>query len=129
MACRGKLFLPGAREIRACADSCAGLAAPLGLELVSLHGQLPAAAQDHAVDARGGPKLILSTNVAETSVTIAGIAAMGGRLYAGLAMFALIHLAMLVGISLYAYVSGKIDGLSRHHLVAALRVQYLGLRA
>ena len=41
--------------------------------------------------------------------TITGIAAMGGRLYAGLAMFALIHLVMLVGVGLYAYLSGRID--------------------
>ncbi len=37
------------------------------------------------------------------------IAAAGGTLYAALAMFALIHLAMLGGIGLYAYLTGRID--------------------
>src|SRR5690606_29668934 len=67
------VFLPGAAEIRACAEACAPVARALGLEVVPLHGQLPAAEQDRAVGP--GTKLILSTNVAETSVTIEGIAA------------------------------------------------------
>lgn len=68
------VFLPGSAEIRACARSCEGMARSLGLELVILHGELPAKEQDRAV-AAGKPKLILSTNVAETSVTIEGVAA------------------------------------------------------
>ncbi|MCR9166305.1 MAG: ATP-dependent helicase HrpB [Nannocystaceae bacterium] len=64
------VFLPGAREIRACAKHLAGQAAHLGLELVQLHGDLSATEQDRAVAAGQRPKLILSTNVAETSVTI-----------------------------------------------------------
>jgi ATP-dependent helicase HrpB len=67
------VFLPGAREIRECAESCAGVAAAVGLEVAALHGELPAAAQDRAV--APGRKLILSTNVAETSITIDGVAA------------------------------------------------------
>ncbi len=64
------VFLPGAREIRDCAKTLAGQAAHLGFELVQLHGELPAREQDRAVSAGDRPKLILSTNVAETSVTI-----------------------------------------------------------
>jgi ATP-dependent helicase HrpB len=64
------VFLPGAGEIRACAKHLAGQAAHLGFELVQLHGDLPAKEQDRAVAAGSRPKLILSTNVAETSVTI-----------------------------------------------------------
>ena len=64
------VFLPGAGEIRACAKHLAGQAEHLGLELVQLHGDLPAKEQDRAVAAGARPKLILSTNVAETSVTI-----------------------------------------------------------
>jgi len=64
------VFLPGAREIRGCAKALAGQAQHLGLELVQLHGDLPAREQDRAVSAGDRPKLILSTNVAETSVTI-----------------------------------------------------------
>ena len=67
------VFLPGAREIRECSEACAGPARTLGLEVVALHGELPAAEQDRAV--APGAKLILATNVAETSITIEGIAA------------------------------------------------------
>ncbi|HLT39153.1 MAG TPA: ATP-dependent helicase HrpB [Enhygromyxa sp.] len=69
------VFLPGAREIRACAEACAGLAERAGLELVSLHGQLSREQQDRAVERSDRSKLILSTNVAETSVTIDGVVA------------------------------------------------------
>jgi ATP-dependent helicase HrpB len=71
------VFLPGAREIQACAERCAELARRVGLELVSLHGQLSREAQDRAVGPAGpgSSKLILSTNVAETSITIDGVVA------------------------------------------------------
>ncbi|MEM9459617.1 MAG: ATP-dependent helicase HrpB [Myxococcota bacterium] len=69
------VFLPGAGEIRRCMEACAGPARQLGLTVVPLHGELPAAEQDRAVAADGIAKLILSTNIAETSVTIEGIAA------------------------------------------------------
>ncbi|MCB9716921.1 MAG: ATP-dependent helicase HrpB [Myxococcales bacterium] len=69
------VFLPGAREIRRCAEACEGVARGLGLERGVLHGELPAAEQDRAIAAGPRPKLILSTNVAETSITIEGIAA------------------------------------------------------
>ncbi|WP_244923735.1 ATP-dependent helicase HrpB [Enhygromyxa salina] len=69
------VFLPGAREIQACARECATLAERAGLELVTLHGQLPRAQQDHAVAPSDTSKLILSTNVAETSITIDGVVA------------------------------------------------------
>lgn len=72
------VFLPGAREIRECGDACAAIAAKLGLEIVVLHGDLPAAEQDRAVQPATGsgarPKLVLSTNVAETSITIENVA-------------------------------------------------------
>jgi ATP-dependent helicase HrpB len=68
------VFLPGAREIRDAHEACESLAAQLGLELRSLHGELPAADQDRAV-APGSKKLILATNVAETSITIEGVVA------------------------------------------------------
>ena len=53
--------------------------------------------------------------------TITGIAAMGGRLYEGLAMFALIHLVMLVGVGLYAYLSGRIDVGKTEKIAGVLR--------
>lgn len=69
------VFLPGAREIRDSAKSCKGIAEGLGLEMVSLHGDLSAAEQDRAVSVGARPRLILATNIAETSITIEGIAA------------------------------------------------------
>lgn len=69
------VFLPGAGEIARAMESCAPIAAANGLEVVPLHGELSPEAQDRAV--RKGPKrkVILSTNVAETSVTIEGVEA------------------------------------------------------
>jgi ATP-dependent helicase HrpB len=64
------VFLPGAREIRQCLESCEGIARARGLTMLPLHGDLPAQAQDRAVSPSEHPKLILSTNVAETSVTV-----------------------------------------------------------
>ena len=67
------VFLPGAREIRACAEACAGLAAHAGVLVLPLHGDLPPAEQDRAVRPTRQRRLILATNVAETSITIDGV--------------------------------------------------------
>ncbi len=69
------VFLPGAAEIRRAAAACAELARAADLELVPLHGDLSPEAQARAV--RPGPrrKVILSTNVAETSITVEGVVA------------------------------------------------------
>lgn len=69
------VFLPGAAEIRRAQDACQELARRHGLELHVLHGDLPPAEQDRALRPSSRRKVILSTNVAETSVTIDGIAA------------------------------------------------------
>ena len=69
------VFLPGLAEIRACAASCEAVAARAGLELHALHGALPREQQDRAVQPSPQPKLILATNVAETSITIDGVVA------------------------------------------------------
>ncbi len=69
------IFLPGAAEIRRAAEALRGQAARAGLGIFPLHGDLPAAAQDRALQPATRPKLILATNVAETSITIPGIAA------------------------------------------------------
>jgi len=68
------VFLPGGREIRECVGATRAQAERLGLDVVVLHGELSASEQDRAVDPARGSKLILSTNVAETSVTIEGVA-------------------------------------------------------
>jgi ATP-dependent helicase HrpB len=68
-------FLPGAAEIRLAAEALKPLAARAQLLVLPLHGDLPPAAQARAVQPAQDRKLILATNVAETSVTIPGIAA------------------------------------------------------
>lgn len=69
------VFLPGVPEIRrlqALLTEEAGL--PAGLDVLALHGGLDAGAQDAALaPARDRRRLILATNVAETSVTVEGL--------------------------------------------------------
>jgi ATP-dependent helicase HrpB len=69
------VFLPGALEIRRAAEACAGVAAKANLLVLPLHGSLPPAEQDRAIRPADRRKVILSTNVAETSVTIDGVVA------------------------------------------------------
>ncbi|HJW44271.1 MAG TPA: ATP-dependent helicase HrpB [Geothrix sp.] len=69
------VFLPGAAEIRACLRGCEAVAAKRGLSLRPLHGELSPEAQAHALELTDQPKVILSTNVAESSVTLDGIGA------------------------------------------------------
>ncbi|MBL0925526.1 MAG: ATP-dependent helicase HrpB [Sphingomonadaceae bacterium] len=67
------VFLPGAREIDRTADALTQLG---GRHIVhKLHGQIDPAAQRLAVrpDAEGRRKIILATNIAETSLTIDGV--------------------------------------------------------
>ena len=51
------------------------LASRLGLLVLPLHGDLSPAEQDRAVSPADRPQMILSTNVAESSVTIEGVTA------------------------------------------------------
>jgi len=69
------VFLPGMAEIRRAAETCAGVAARQNLLVVPLHGSLPPQEQDRAVRPADRRKVILATNVAETSVTIDGVVA------------------------------------------------------
>jgi ATP-dependent helicase HrpB len=69
------VFLPGAAEIRACLKGCEAVATRRGLSLRPLHGELSPEAQAHALEVTEAPKVILSTNVAESSVTLDGIGA------------------------------------------------------
>ncbi|MFP2959254.1 ATP-dependent helicase HrpB [Myxococcus sp. 1LA] len=68
------VFLPGAGEIRRTRDACAEFAERQGADVLPLHGDLSPAEQDRAVRRSSRRKIILSTNVAETSVTIDGVA-------------------------------------------------------
>jgi len=69
------VFLPGAAEIRRAAEALGASAESAGFTVSLLHGNLPASEQRLALCPADRPKVILSTNVAETSVTIPGIAA------------------------------------------------------
>lgn len=69
------VFLPGAAEIRRALETCQKLASEHGLALLPLHGDLPPAEQDRAVGRSDARKVIFSTNVAESSVTIEGVVA------------------------------------------------------
>lgn len=66
-------FLPGAGEIRRTLTSLEGLASRGEIEVLPLHGELPAAEQDRAVRPSARRKVILATNVAESSLTIDGV--------------------------------------------------------
>lgn len=67
------VFLPGAAEIRRAARACESLARASNRLLLPLHGDLPAAEQDRVVAPASQLKIILSTNVAESSITIDGV--------------------------------------------------------
>jgi ATP-dependent helicase HrpB len=69
-------FLPGAREIRALAEHLEDLGAQ-DVQIAPLYGDLPKEAQDAAIRPRvgGGRRVVLSTDIAETSLTIEGVSA------------------------------------------------------
>ena len=69
------VFLPGAAEIRRAARAVERQAAQAQLLVLPLHGDLSPAEQDRAVAPADRRKVILSTNVAESSVTIEGVTA------------------------------------------------------
>ena len=78
-------FLPGAAEIRRTMHECDEVARRAGLLVLPLHGSLPPKEQDRAISPASQQKLILATNVAESSVTIEGVSAV---IDSGLARFA-----------------------------------------
>jgi ATP-dependent helicase HrpB len=67
------VFLPGSAEIRRAARECQQLAAKHRLLVLPLHGDLSSEEQDRAVSHGPRQKVILSTNVAESSITIEGV--------------------------------------------------------
>jgi len=69
------VFLPGAAEIRRARDAIDEVARGHDLLVLALHGDLPPAEQDRAVRPADRRKIILSTNVAESSITIDGVVA------------------------------------------------------
>ena len=67
------VFLPGSGDIRRALSALEPLAAERNLLVLPLHGELPIAEQARAVEPAARRKVVLSTNVAETSVTIDGV--------------------------------------------------------
>ncbi|MET1022379.1 MAG: ATP-dependent helicase HrpB [Arthrobacter sp.] len=67
------VFVPGAREVSYIAGRLRGRARA---EVLELHGQIGPAEQDRAVSGRepgGGPRIIVSTSLAESSLTVPGV--------------------------------------------------------
>ncbi len=67
------VFLPGLAEIRHTGRHLEPLAESRGLAILPLHGELPLEQQDAALRPQERRKVVLATNVAETSVTVEGI--------------------------------------------------------
>jgi ATP-dependent helicase HrpB len=69
------VFLPGVGEIQRCGEALETLASEWGLAVLPLYGDLPAEQQDAVLRPLDRRKVVLATNVAETSVTIDGVTA------------------------------------------------------
>ena len=63
-------FLPGAAEIRRAADRLRAALASSETAIVPLHGSLDADEQDAALRPTGARRVVLATNVAETTLTV-----------------------------------------------------------
>lgn len=67
------VFLPGAGEIHRCADALEGPCRQAGVRLSKLHGELAGNEQDAIVRPDAPRQVVLSTNIAESSVTLPNI--------------------------------------------------------
>lgn len=67
------VFLPGAYEIRRTVELLENASWMKGRDVFPLHGALPPEAQNRAVECGERPRVIISTNIAETSLTIEGV--------------------------------------------------------
>jgi ATP-dependent helicase HrpB len=70
-------FLPGVFEIHQAIADLKGRADPRSVEVLALYGALDAAGQDRAIQgaADGRRRVVVATNVAETSLTVPGVTA------------------------------------------------------
>jgi ATP-dependent helicase HrpA len=66
------VFLPGERDIRDAAEALRA-AGPDDLDILPLYARLSAAEQHRAFRPHSGLRVVLATNVAETSLTVPGI--------------------------------------------------------
>jgi ATP-dependent helicase HrpB len=67
------IFMPGAYEIARTIEAVGARPEARGRLFLPLHGELSPRDQDEAVARHGRPKVVVSTNVAETSLTIDGV--------------------------------------------------------
>ena len=66
-------FLPGAGEIRSCAEALHSVVKRKDMDLHPLYGDLPFEEQERAIVPTGRRRIVLATNIAETSLTIEGV--------------------------------------------------------
>lgn len=74
-ACDALVFVPGAREVDEVVSRVQGLVGE-EVEVLGLHGRLPAAQQDRATGGRRPgepPRIVVSTALAESSLTVPGV--------------------------------------------------------
>jgi ATP-dependent helicase HrpB len=69
------VFLPGVGEIQRAGEALESLAAERGLAVLPLYGDLPPERQDAVLRPLDRRKVVLATNVAETSITVDGVTA------------------------------------------------------
>ncbi len=67
------VFMPGGYEIRRTLQAVSELRLPEPIAAFPLHGELPVEEQDRALGSSALRKVIVATNVAETSITIPGV--------------------------------------------------------
>lgn len=69
------VFMPGGHEIRRTIAAMSGRSFARGFRILPLHGELTPQQQDEVLAPGGSRRIIVSTNVAETSLTIEGVSA------------------------------------------------------
>ncbi len=67
------IFMPGAYEIRKTIEACSAIKMPEKLIFLPLYGDLPPDAQRRVMEPAECRKVIVATNIAETSLTIPGV--------------------------------------------------------
>ncbi|MDF1752554.1 MAG: ATP-dependent helicase HrpB [Verrucomicrobiales bacterium] len=67
------VFMPGRHEIRKTVEGLRRASWAKNFEILELYGDLPPEKQDAAISNSTRPKIVVATNVAETSITIDGV--------------------------------------------------------